>query len=245
MTKTETKETPDPNEPAKETPDPKPNPATPPAMTPEQLESLNAAARNWEAVKGMYRQREDGTLELDPSALPPVPGSRRTTDDLTEEERIAAEEDARRRGNIADEVTRASAAHAEKIQADLELQQKLQEELAEEPGGKEIFEQARAAMKRLPVDKRSEKAWRNAIQMGRGLTEKSRRQHWIDEGKRQALEDMEKAHGIRIPKPAAKPKTDDDLAAELTPAQKREADRRGLDHKTYAKRLAELRGGPR
>ena len=218
-------------------------PAAPPegpkesALTPEQQEALRDSGMKWEAVKGFFKQNEDGSLEFDASKLPqPEP---RPEDSPEEIERKNREKDLNHR------ILAGSSAVADVISKDLSVQQTLAAELAVEPGGDIIMAHAKKVMETVPVSKRTEQSWRNAILLGRGATENKRRSAWIDEGARKAAEDLEKVHKIRIPKPAPAPKTEDQMVDELTAEQKRYCERTGTDPKRYAKRLAELQGGRR
>lgn len=218
-------------------------PAAPagPALTPEQVEALQAAGRNWDAVKGLFRPGQDGVLELNPDVLPPP----KPAVDDDPEARAAAEAEARRRVETARVAQDVAASYAEKVSADLQLQQRLRDELKGEPGGDDIFAHAQAVMNKVPIESRSEKAWRNALLLGRGGTETKRREHWIQEGHRRAMEDLEKVHKIRIPKPVPAAKTTEEIVASLTPEQKVAAQRMGLTEAEYAESLVKtpMRGG--
>jgi hypothetical protein len=230
-------------------PDEKPEAASPPEeKKPEEKRpsdgnpEADEAVQNWNVVKNLFRKREDGSLELDPSVIPPaVPADGGGDDDPDAAARAAA--DAKRRRELDQEVGQRTSEMGSRIAQDLELQRTLEDELKAEPGGDLIIAHARSVMKAVPVEKRNERAWRNAVALARGATEARRREHWINEGRKKGAEEFQKQHQIRIPRPGPAAKSDDELVEELTEAQLREAKRRGMEPKVYAKRLHELKGG--
>lgn len=244
-------ETPAPAAPAApETPAAPAAPATPavpetpaaPAIKPEEVEALKTSAANWSAVEGLFNKKEDGSLEIKPEALP-QPSRRETFDDPDEQARIEAER--ARQADLDEKVRQRTSAIGTKINADLNLQRRLEDELTSEPGGNMIMDHARLVMEKVPVENRTEKAWRNAIKFVRGETESKRRELWMPEAQRKAEENLLKLHNLRIPRPAAAVKTVEEVAANLSPKQKEAAAKMGLSEKDYAESQMEMQRGGR
>jgi hypothetical protein len=221
---------------------------TPPAptITPEQAEALRQDAARWNAVKGLYREAPDGTLELNRDMLPPdVSGGRRAPDPETDPDAAAAARvEADRRAGISAEVADRTSRAATLITQDLSLQRTLEAELQAEPGGALVMQHARSLMEKVPVERRTEAAWRNAILFGKGATESKRRPMWEGEVRKRTEDELVKTHGLAIRKNTPK-KTDDELVGELSDAQKEAADKMGVTHAAYARNLNKLQGGNR
>lgn len=234
-------------------PDPKPGEGTstppPPSAakpaegpTPEQLEAMKEAGMSWAAVQHLFKKNADGSLEIDPSTLPR--GSAQPTNPDDPDAAAAAEAERKRQEDIDRRVLAGTSAAADVINKDLSIKQKITTELAAEPGGDLILEYAQRVMdENVPVAKRNEKAWRNAVLVARGATESKRRENWLNEGEKRGLANLEKVHKIRIPRPGPTPKTEDEMAEELNDDQRTYCKRTGMDPKVFAKRLAQLKGG--
>lgn len=205
-----------------------------------ELEKLRNERKSWEedrkfreALKPYTRVREDGTIEL------VQPG---TGEETRTEEEVAAE---RRRQEAADVAAQQSRRYAEFVQRDQEMEAKLRKENPDDPMIEEDLAQARVLIKNCPIEKRDEKAWRSALKMARGENLPKHRERWMNEGRKAAEADIAKNSGLSIRRPVVQKKTDEELVAELTEAQLKEAERKGIDPKVYARRAHELGLGGR
>ncbi len=210
----------------------------------QELEQLRSTSKkwdeerkDWEAVKPYLRKAEDGSLELDPKLLPPsAPAAAAAPEDEDPEAAATAKRRAETE-TIADQKARKV---AELLQRDTDIERRLADENKADPVVGKVMSKVRELIQKVPLERRDEKAWRNALVMARGLCHEDYREHWRKDGAQQAESDLVKAHGLRIPKSVPK-KTDEELVSELTDEQRRAADQMGIPHKNYARRLDQMK----